>query len=125
LIARSAAAAWLKKPEAERSTADCQRPTPGDVIDRYISESKKAIGRTKEQILGAIKSPTPDLRCSAVGSDEISTFAAELVKKVEPQTVGNYLSHLGAVFAVAQPLWKYPLDRQAMKDALTALKRMG
>jgi integrase len=47
------------------------------------------------------------------------------VKKVEPQTVGNYISHLGAVFAVAKPLWKYPLDRQAMKDATTALKRMG
>jgi hypothetical protein len=25
---------------------------------------------------------------------------------------------------VAKPLWKYPLDRQAMKDAITPLKRM-
>src|SRR5260370_41179452 len=65
------------------------------------------------------------MRGSAVGSDEISAFAAESVKKVEPQTVGNYISQLSAVFAVAKPLWKYPLDRQAMKDAITALKRMG
>jgi hypothetical protein len=47
------------------------------------------------------------------------------VKKVELQTVDNYISHLGAVFAVAKPLWKYPLDQQAMKEAITALKRMG
>jgi hypothetical protein len=65
------------------------------------------------QVLRAIKGhDLANLRCSAVGSDEISAFAAELVKKVEPQTVGNYISHLGAVFAVAKPLWKYPLDRQ-------------
>jgi hypothetical protein len=32
------------------------------------------------------------------------------VKKVEPQMVGNYISHLSAVVAVAKPLWKYPLD---------------
>jgi integrase len=129
---RPAAAAWLKKREGElaqpgaldRLTAD--DPTLGEVIDRYISGSKKAIGRTKAQVLRAIKGhDLANLRCSAVGSDEISAFAAELVKKVEPQTVGNYISHLGAVFAVAKPLWKYPLDRQAMKDATIALKRMG
>ncbi len=89
---RPAAAAWLKKREGElaqpgaldRLTAD--DPTLGEVIDRYISESKKAIGRTKEQVLRAIKGhDLANLRCS-VGSDEISAFAAELVKKVEPQT---------------------------------------
>jgi hypothetical protein len=34
------------------------------------------------------------------GRQRISAFAQELVKKVEPQTVGNYISHLSAVVAV-------------------------
>jgi integrase len=63
------------------------------------------------------------LRCSAITSVEIGAFARQL--KVQPQTVSNYLSHLAAVFAVARPLWGYPLDQQAMQDALTVTKRMG
>jgi hypothetical protein len=44
---------------------------------------------------------------------------------VTPSTVGNYPSHLGAVFAVAGPAWAYPLDRTAMKDAFAVAKRLG
>jgi len=129
---KSAAAAWLKKREGELAQPGAldrlavDDPPLADVINQYIRESRKALGRTKEQVLRAIKGyDIASLKCSQVGSDEISAFAQELVKKVEPQTVGNYISHLSAVVAVAKPLWKYPLDRQAMKDAITALKRMG
>jgi len=129
---KPAAASWLKKREGElaqpgaldRLTVD--DPALADVLDQYIRESRQALGPTKEQVLRAIKGHhIASLKCSQVGSDEISAFAQELLKKVEPQTVGNYISHLSAVFAAAKPLWKYPLDRQAMKDAITALKRMG
>jgi len=65
------------------------------------------------------------LACSQIGSEEVSAFAVELLKGRQPQTVGNYLSHLAAIFAVARPLWKYPLDQQAIKDAMVALRRMG
>jgi integrase len=47
------------------------------------------------------------------------------VTKVTPQTVGNYLSHLAAVFAVAKPVWSYPLDQTAIKDAFVVAKRLG
>jgi hypothetical protein len=40
----------------------------------------------------------------------VVAFANELIVNVAPSTVGNYLSHLGAVFAVARPAWAYPLD---------------
>jgi integrase len=129
---KPAAVVWLKKREGELAQPgaleriNVDDPTLADVIDRYIEASVKGIGRTKAQVLRAVKAhDVASLRCSQIGSDEISGFAQELVKKVEPQTVGNYISHLAAVFAVAKPLWKYPLDRQAMKDASTALKRMG
>jgi integrase len=52
-------------------------------------------------------------------------FANELIVNVAPSTVGNYLSHLGAVFAVAKPAWAYPLDQTAMKDAFVVAKRLG
>jgi integrase len=52
-------------------------------------------------------------------------FATQLVSKVTPQTVGNYLSHLAAVFAVTKPAWSYPLDQTAIKDAFIVAKRLG
>jgi hypothetical protein len=39
--------------------------------------------------------------------------------------VANYLSHLGAVFAIARPAWGYPLDQSAMKDAFVVTNRLG
>ena len=42
-----------------------------------------------------------------------------------PQTGQNYLSHLAAIFAVARPMWNYPLDQQAIADAFAVAKRMG
>jgi integrase len=42
-----------------------------------------------------------------------------------PATRQNYLSHLGAIFAIAKPAWGYALDRQAIKDAFIVAKRLG
>ena len=42
-----------------------------------------------------------------------------------PQTIGNYLSHLAPVFAIARPRWKYPLDKQQLEDAVTVFKTLG
>jgi hypothetical protein len=121
---KPAATAWLKKREgqlAQPGALDRIRaddPTLAKVIDRYISESLKAIGRTKEQVLRAIKShDIANLKCSEIGSNEIASFAKQLAQKIEPQTVNNYISHLSAVFAVAKPMWKYPLNHQTIKDA--------
>jgi integrase len=35
------------------------------------------------------------------------------------------MSHLSSVFTIARPMWGYPLDRQAMTDALIVLRKMG
>ncbi len=58
-------------------------------------------------------------------SADIVAFANQLVSKVTPQTVANYLSHLAAVFAIARPAWGYQLDQKAMKDALVVATRLG
>ncbi|WP_222013890.1 hypothetical protein [Rhizobium laguerreae] len=43
----------------------------------------------------------------------------------QPQTVGNYMSHLGAVFAVARPMWGYGLNKTAFDEAVVVLSRLG
>lgn len=127
-----AAAAWLEKRETEfakpgaiehLTAAD---PLLSDVIEQYIAESQKAIGRTKAQVLRSIKGyDIAGKRCSEIGSSDIVGFARQLADGRKPQTVANYVSHLGAIFALARPVWGYQLDQQAMKDAMVASKRMG
>ena len=75
----------------------------------------KQIGRTKAQVLGAIKQyPIALKQCSTITSGDIVAFAQQLVSKVQPQTVANYLSHLSSIFAIAHAAWRYNLDYRAM-----------
>jgi integrase len=125
---KQAAKAWISRRETELAEPGAfdrrQDPKLADVIDRYIAESKREIGRTKAQVLDTIKTyDIAEKRCSEISSEDIVAFARAL--PVQPQTVQNYLSHLGAVFAVARPAWGYPLDRQAMKDAFVVTRRLG
>jgi integrase len=125
---KQAAKAWLARRETELVEPGGldRRPDPtlAVVIDRYIAESKRALGRTKEQVLRTIKTyDLADMPCSKITSADIIAFAQAL--KVQPQTVQNYLSHLGAVFAIAKAAWGHPLDRQAIKDAMLVAKRLG
>lgn len=130
---RAAATAWIKKRETElkKDTAQLGRPKRpssklSDAIDKYIETSLREIGRTKGQVLNAIKSfPIADKECSSITSQDIIKFAAFLNDGREPQTVGNWISHLASVFALARPAWGLPLDQQAMIDAQLVMKRLG
>ncbi|MBD1412838.1 tyrosine-type recombinase/integrase [Burkholderia contaminans] len=127
---KQAAVTWAKMREAELAkpgALDALKqpdPTLGEAIDQYIRESRRALGRTKEQVLRAIKAaPLGALRCSEVDSPTIVSFCQDL--KVKPQTVGNYLAHLAAVFTVARPAWNYPLNQLAIDDARVVAKKLG
>jgi len=125
---RPAAVAWLARRETELAEPGAferkSDPPLRDVIDRYIAESKKAMGRTKAQVLRTIKTESiAELRCSEIGSAELIAFAQS--RTGTPATVQNYLSHLSAIFAIARPMWKYPLNQQAIKDAFTVTGKMG
>ncbi|MGM5087585.1 site-specific integrase [Rhizobium leguminosarum bv. viciae] len=152
---KPAAKAWLKKRETELAEPGAleklkvEDPMLADVIDEYISTSIKAMGKTKAQCLRLIKKhPIASRRCSTIASPHLSAFAKDLQsgwlpegeedvfeaavdkgdKKIvirQPQTVGNYMSHLGSVFAVARPMWGYQLDQSAFEDAVTVTSRLG
>lgn len=127
---KAAAGSWLKKRETElakpgaldKSTAP--DPLLKDVIAQYLQELRKPAGSTKAQVLRSISvAPIGSMACSTIGSKEVLEFAQSL--QVKPQTVGNYLAHLGTVFKVAEPAWGYPLDFKAIETARAVGKRMG
>lgn len=127
---RQAAQAWLSKREGELSKpgalerANRVDPPLSDVIDKYIEESRRDIGRTKIQVLRAIKvAPIGSMLCSKIDSTAITQFAQSL--EVKPQTAGNYLSHLASIFSIARPAWGFPLDELAMDDARKVTKQLG
>lgn len=122
------AKAWMKKRETELAKPGAldkpTDPTLAEVIDKYNQDKLRGHGKTKDQVLRTIKaSDLGELRCSQINSQELVKFAQSI--KALPQTVGNYMSHLAAVFSVARPAWGYPLDKQAMDDARVVLTKLG
>ncbi|MBY3038962.1 site-specific integrase [Rhizobium laguerreae] len=130
---RPAAAAWIAKREEELAKpgeierANTAHVTLGDAIDKYVSSSLRAIGRTKAQVLKSIKTyPIAQKAADKVESQDIVDLGEDLLKGGRtPQTVGNYISHLAGVFAVARPAWNIPLNYQAIEDAQVVMKRLG
>jgi integrase len=129
---RPAAAAWIAKREEELSQpgkielANSPRITLRQVIETYQRESVKPIRRTKGQVLEAIKRlDIAGKFCDQIASHDLVAFARELAHGRSPSTVGNYISHLSAIFDVAAPAWNYPLDKQAMADAMVVMRRLG
>jgi integrase len=97
-----------------------------ETLDRYVEQDRTAIGRTKAQVLEAIKRfEIADKDITDIRSEDLVDFTSELGRKRKPQTVQNYLSHLSAVFSVARSAWGVPVSREVMQDALDACKRLG
>jgi integrase len=127
---KQAANAWIVKREAELKRPggleQKEDPLLAAVIDRYVDESKNPVSGTKAQVLKTIKnSDLGETRCSHITSHKLVAFARDLTKTVEPQTCGNYFSHLSNIFTLARPAWGYPLSRQEFDDAVTVIKKLG
>jgi len=127
---KPAANAWIVKREAELKRPGGleykENPPLSAVIDRYIAESRNMVLGTKAQVLRAIRnSDLGETKCNDITSHTLVSFARELTKNVEPQTCGNYFSHLSTIFTIARPAWGYPLSRQEFDDAVTVIKRLG
>jgi integrase len=128
---RPAALAWMVKREAELSKpgalerANRPRATLADAIDKY-TQANQDMGRTKEQVLRTIRSlPIAAKDCASITSADLVAFADELRETRQPQTVANYMSHLQAVFAIAEDAWGYQLDMAQMSKAMRSSRRLG
>ena len=126
----AAAKIWIAKKEKEFASGGLPQAkkalTVSQAIDRYIEQSRNEMGRTKEQVLNAVKNyGIGDLECLDVRPSDVVDFATELGATRQPQTVMNYLSHLGSVFAITRSAWGIDMPRGVMRDALDACKRLG
>ena len=129
---QAAATLWLKRREAELAEPGAldrllnPRPDPllREAIARYLEESRKAIGKTKAQVLAATqRSAIGALPCSQITSPRIVAWLESLPGL--PQTRGNYLSHLASVIRVAGPAWGYPLSAAELDAARTVAMHLG
>lgn len=98
--------------------------TLADAIDAYTKRVEN-IGRTKAQCLRSLKEyRIASMACEAITAKDICDLAHQLKQGGrKPQTVGNYVSHLSAVFRVGRPLLGMPLSIQEMQDAQLVLTK--
>ncbi|MDM0086891.1 MULTISPECIES: tyrosine-type recombinase/integrase [unclassified Variovorax] len=86
-------------------------PTLAETIQKYIDESRRELGTTKAQVLKKVAgSSLAKRRGSTITSANWVQFGKDL--GVQPQTVGNYFSHISSIYSLARPAWNYPLDPQ-------------
>jgi len=126
------AKAWITKRETElHEPGALERLKTGsadvtllDAINRYINEKQGHMGDTKVQILRWIKAhEIANKACRLITSADLVAFARTVPGS--PANRYSYLSRLASIFAIARPAWGYPLDQQAMKDAMIVAKRLG
>ena len=135
---KQVAQAWIKRRETELAApgaierANRKGVTIKKMIDQYLDEYEKIrpLGKTKRATLTAIKETwLGEVDDSALNSQKLVEFAQWRMSKegggVQAQTVGNDLSHLGAVLSVARPAWGYEIDPLAMTDARKVLRKLG
>ncbi|UVM74360.1 site-specific integrase [Pseudomonas alvandae] len=132
------AQAWIKRRETELAApgaierANRKGVTIKKIIDQYLDEYEKIrpLGKTKRATLTAIKETwLGEVDDSVLNSQKLVEYAQWRMSKegggVQAQTVGNDLSHLGAVLSVARPAWGYEIDPLAMTDARKVLRKLG
>lgn len=126
----SAAKLWIKNRETELAKPGAleklkaPNPTLAEAIKKYVAESRKAIGKTKAQVLNTVSATSmAKRRGSTITSADWVQFAKDL--GVQPPTAGNYLSHVAAVYHLARPAWGYQLDPQVIDDARKVCKSLG
>ncbi|WP_122524654.1 site-specific integrase [Pseudomonas viridiflava] len=135
---KQVAQAWIKRRESELAVPGAierinrKSVSVKQMIDRYLDEYEKVrpLGKTKRATLKAIgDSWLGEVADSALTSQKLVEFAQWRMGKeggsVQPQTVGNDLSHLGAVLSIARPAWGYDVTSHAMSDARIVLRKLG
>lgn len=132
------AKAWATKREAELAApgaiarANRKGELLRDIIDRYLDEYERIrpLGKTKRSTLKAIAGTwLGDVPDCELTSQKLVEYAQWRMGPdgggIQAQTVGNDLSHLGAVLSVARPAWGFEIDPHAMSDARVVLKKLG
>jgi hypothetical protein len=101
------------------------KTTLGDAIDLYLKACGGDVGKTKAQVLRAIRAhPLAARRAKDIQANHVVAYAVELDESVKPQTALNYLNHLQTIFTTARSAFGIKLDPTVMKDALFTAKEL-
>lgn len=135
---KATAQAWMKRRETELAApgaldrATRKAVTLKEIIEQYLEEYEviRPLGKTKRATLLALaESWLGGLADCDITSQRLVEYAQWRMTAegggVQAQTVGNDLSHLGAVLSVARPAWGYAIDPHAMPDARQVLRKLG
>ncbi|MCY1296622.1 Phage integrase family protein [compost metagenome] len=135
---KQTARAWLHRRETELAEpgaierAKRKGVTIRKIIEQYLEEYERVrpLGKTKRATLKAISETwIGEIADRDLNSQRLVEYAqwrmSEEGGKVQAQTIGNDLSHLGAVLSIARPAWGYEIDPFAMPDARKVLKKLG
>lgn len=127
---RQAASAWAKKRETELAKpgaieeAKSDDPMLADIIDRYLNEAQRELGKSKRNALLMIKNgKLGEMRGSAITSNTLVQWGISIGRA--PVTVSGYFSHLKTIFKIARPAWGYPLSKATIMEALDVLSELG
>lgn len=138
---------WITKLEKETATDEGLSAarsksggrTVGEAIDLYTEFMTGQMGDTKAQVLRTLRTlPVADMPAGDFNSQQVVALARSLrngdgVKldrnykhgeQRSPQTVQNYLSHLGAVIRVSRSAWGFEFDRNQFQDGMEAAKSL-
>jgi hypothetical protein len=128
---RAKAKAWMSKVETDLKSGTRlpqlkeEKKTLLMVIDQYIEDLGDDIGKTKRQVLRTIKSMSIAQQvCDDIDASALVAFARVLKESRKPQTVGNYMMHLSAVFSIAEIAFQAKLDEGEMRKALKTCRRL-
>ncbi|ABN77133.1 tyrosine-type recombinase/integrase [Cereibacter sphaeroides] len=137
---RKTAEAWAKMRERELdaqigaggvpTTRAEVTTTLGDLIDRFLADSAKPMGKTQRNCLKVIRTEyeVANKRLDQLTSKDLVEMTKEIGNRPtvrSKSTPLNYLAHLSKLFAVARPAYGYPLDKSVHDDALKACKALG
>lgn len=135
---KATAQAWMKRRETELAApgalerATRKAVTLKEIIEQYLEEYEaiRPLGKTKRATLHALAETwLGGLSDVDITSQRLVEYAQWRMTaeggRVQGQTVGNDLSHLGAVLSVARPAWGYAIDPHAMSDARQVLRKLG
>ncbi|WP_372826551.1 tyrosine-type recombinase/integrase [Polaromonas sp.] len=122
------AKSWMKKREAELAVPGAldqpEDPPLAKLIEKYNADKLRPHGKTKDQVLrSTAASSLGEIQCSKIQSHHLIDWLRAMTS--QPQTRGNYLSHLAAVISVARPAWGYPIDKRVAEDARVAAEKLG
>jgi hypothetical protein len=118
---------WIKRMEkapdgAHPAPLAMRHATGATVIERYVGETHRKIGETKEQCLRAITAMEfGSLKAVAADQTAIIALMAVLRRTVQPQTVANYIARLSSICTITKPSHRI----EGMQQAKVVGRAMG